>query len=95
MNRAKHMKMYMDTKTSKPDKERALNLLTTLQGALREANPYVQDFVHVGEIFAQEEVTNAHFVIEAKERPNDPNDARYKNHTAFNEVRVHVLRYTV
>ena len=44
-------------------------LLQKLQRALRESNGYVQDFLTASEIFRNEEVTNAQFVINADARP--------------------------
>ena len=46
--RFSHMRLPADM--SKPQKQRALELLTELQDALRETNTYVQDFVSAGEL---------------------------------------------
>ncbi len=71
--------MYMDDKASAPEKTRALKLLTELQSAMRECNTYVQDFVTAGEIFAEGDVDDAHFVIEPKARPATAHKRTYKD----------------
>ena len=81
--------MYMDGNASKPQKERAIKLLTKLQRTMRQCNSYVQDFVTAGEIFAEGDVDDAHFVIEPKARPKDAHKRTYKDpKRAFNEVSV-------
>ena len=51
----------------------------------------MRDFVQAGEIFAKEDVTDAHFVIEPKKRPNEEAQRTYKDGSAFNEVSVMVV----
>ena len=81
--------MYMDGKASKPEKARALKLLTELQSTMRQCNTYVQDFVTAGEIFSEGDVDDAHFVIEPKARPATAHKRTYKDaKKAFNEVMV-------
>ena len=55
--RFSHMRLPADM--SKPQKQRAVELLTELQDALRETNTYVQDFVSAGELLQREEASGA------------------------------------
>ena len=81
--------MYMDGKASKPEKARALKLLTELQSTMRQCNTYVQDFVTAGEIFSEGDVDDAHVVIEPKARPATAHKRTHKDaKKTFNEVTV-------
>merc|ERR1711998_507068 len=80
-------KMYLPKGTSKAKRERAVALLKELEGALKEVNSYVRDFVSAGEMFAKGEVTDAHFVIDPTQKPADAHERTYNKHE-FDEVSV-------
>ena len=69
--------MDMPKSTSRCVAERLKGMLRELDAALRETNTYVQDFLTAAEVFANEEVDDAQFVLDADARPGGTHAGQY------------------
>ena len=69
--------MQMPASTSKPKAEQLKRLLRELESALRVSNTYVQDFITAAEVFANEDVVDGQFVLDADKRPTDAQGGQY------------------
>ena len=69
--------MEMPASTPKSVAERLKRLLRELEAGLRVTNAYVQDFLAAAEIFRNEEVVNAQFILDANQRPGGVHGGQY------------------
>jgi len=69
--------MDMPASTPTVKKERLKQLLRALESELRGTNTYVMDFLTAAEVFANEDVVDGQFVLDAKQRPADAQQGQY------------------
>ena len=88
-------KLQVSKSTTVPEKRRLMELLTRLEAALRESNPYVRDFVTAGEIFKMEaaagRMVTCQFVVNPDKAPPGRDKRVYsanRQQRTFDEVSV-------